>query len=85
LYLIRGAGLIKIGIAYDVDKRIRSLQTGSPVILELVGVLTTTKFDSYAIEKEIHELAQDYRKHGEWFEECAELWAILNTYDFIRK
>lgn len=57
-----GDTLVKIGRAYDVHGRLRSLQIGSPVGLRLIR---TIPFDC---EKLMHARFATLRRHGEWFE-----------------
>lgn len=63
VYAIRGASLVKIGVAHDPDDRLNSLQTGSPVKLSLMGWVP----GPVSLERKIHKLLSDYREHGEWF------------------
>lgn len=54
---------VKIGYSSTPEKRLDSLQTGSPVQLKLIGKLQATKSD----EASFHARYQKYRTHGEWF------------------
>ena len=56
-------GLIKIGVAKDVQARLRALQTGSAVRLYIMA----TTPGSYALERHYHARFAEYREHGEWF------------------
>ncbi len=59
-----GQGLVKLGKAGNVARRLAGLQTASPVPLTLLKV-----FDGYADEElELHERFAAHRHHGEWFE-----------------
>lgn len=65
-YVITAAGqpLYKIGrTGGDANARLASMQTGSPVLLELVCVLPHP-----AWEDVLHHHYRDKRRHGEWFE-----------------
>lgn len=57
--------LYKVGIAVDVEKRMKSLQTGCPHPLTLIAKAHCP--NPRVIEKEIHALLNFYRKQGEWF------------------
>ena len=62
-------GLIKIGVAKDVASRLRTLQTGSGVALELLATVP----GSYALERHYHDRFAVDRRHGEWFARSPEL------------
>lgn len=64
VYIVEAGGLFKIGVAQDVTRRLRSLQTGSSVPLRLVGTVT----GGYAREAELHKRFRPFRLHGEWFD-----------------
>lgn len=66
-------GLIKIGVTTDFEKRLRSLETMSPVPLRILGVVRGD------IEAECHTALAKWRQHGEWFEPTSEV------FDFLRK
>jgi hypothetical protein len=66
VYLIGSAdsSLVKIGWTDSPKRRLRDLQTGSPVLLQLLAV-----FEGGAIvEAELHRRFADKRRHGEWFD-----------------
>lgn len=63
IYFIRGGDLVKIGSAVDVQARLKALQTGSPVRLELIGALSAFAGEEY----EFHAELAKFRVHGEWF------------------
>jgi hypothetical protein len=69
VYFIAGAGLIKIGISTNITSRFRSIRNSSPVPLELLGSFPgTTMYEGWLHRKFAH-----LRRHGEWFEDAAEL------------
>lgn len=55
---------VKIGYATDVQKRLGSLQTGSPQPLKLIG----TQPGDQPVERKLHERFHHLRRQGEWFE-----------------
>ncbi|MEU0034647.1 GIY-YIG nuclease family protein [Streptomyces sp. NPDC006333] len=66
VYLIGSpdSSLVKIGWTDNPERRLRHLQTGSPVLLQLLAV-----FEGGAIaEAELHRRFADKRRHGEWFD-----------------
>ena len=75
VYFIRGVatGLIKIGWAQDVFKRMRVLQANSPDKLELLGGFLGGVRD----EDAIHEKFKDDRSHNEWFRPTPKLLMFI--------
>ena len=72
LYFVRAeSGFVKIGRTRDLDARLRTLRSGSPVPLHLVLVLAG---DS-EIEAAWHRHFAQYRRHGEWFD-LPEGWEV---------
>jgi hypothetical protein len=68
VYLIQAESLdrFKIGCASDVEKRLSTLKTASPLSLRLVA--TKQAEDMYSEEKKWHELFAPSRVKGEWFD-----------------
>lgn len=57
----------KIGLSKDFPtKRLRNLQTSSPLELKLKGYLKTENMNSD--EKKLHKIFDKYHKRGEWFQ-----------------
>lgn len=65
--------LIKIGIAGNVAKRFRKLQTQSPTDLALLKTMTGGR----ALEAELHAMFAEHRHHGEWFSPHDDLMKYL--------
>lgn len=66
VYLIQAAnGLVKIGIAGDVHKRLNSLNTASPVELSIIFYFKPK--DAAITENYLHGVFMDRRVKGEWF------------------
>jgi hypothetical protein len=57
-------GLIKIGVARNVKKRLAAHQIGSPVILRLLLAIP----GDASLESIMHSRFGRLRRHGEWFE-----------------
>lgn len=70
---------IKIGVAQDVDKRIKQLQTGAGIELELIYKSMICS-NAFAIERDVHEYFKEYRTFGEWFKVNPEI-----VIDFLEK
>ncbi|MEU2415144.1 GIY-YIG nuclease family protein [Streptomyces sp. NPDC013099] len=65
MYLIGSLGspLVKIGCTDNPERRLRHLQTGSPLPLQLLALFE----GGYLVEAELHRRFADKRRHGEWF------------------
>jgi len=59
-------GPVKVGISNDPDRRIKSLQTGSPQKLRLRDRFWTP--DDSSVESTIHKMWSSVNKRGEWFD-----------------
>lgn len=76
---------VKIGVAQDVDKRIKQLQTGAGIELELIYKSMICS-NAFAIEKDVHKYFEEYRTFGEWFKINPEVVInFLEKQDFILK
>jgi len=59
---------IKIGMARDVEVRIKELQTGNPYELICIGTIAfDTKEQAFDMEQFLHYVYADRRLEGEWF------------------
>ncbi|MEU9438370.1 GIY-YIG nuclease family protein [Streptomyces sp. NPDC048252] len=56
--------LVKIGWTDNPKRRLRNLQTGSPVPLRLLALFE----GGNTVEAELHRRFADKRRHGEWFD-----------------
>jgi len=65
LYLLKCGNYHKIGIAENVVKRIRQLQTGNPQEITLVASYSSK--DAELHEAILHRLLRGSRAVGEWF------------------
>ena len=66
IYAVRPTGAqgpVKIGACTDLTRRLRMLNTGSPVRLEVIATLA----GSVELEKRIHKALASVRERGEWF------------------
>lgn len=69
-FISDGLGHVKIGIAKDVQKRLYSLQTCNPLLLEIRLVLSVKDMDdARRIEQKLHTIFNESRLRGEWFDE----------------
>jgi hypothetical protein len=61
-------GRLKIGIAVDLWRRLRRLQTGSADLLKLVCFFAIGPWKiARALETAVHERLRSHRVRGEWF------------------
>jgi hypothetical protein len=69
VYAVRNnyTNLTKIGLTTNPANRIRSLETGGGVELDIICVVET-HIDPKLVETAIHEKLDLYRKLGEWFD-----------------
>jgi Meiotically up-regulated gene 113 len=71
-----GKSSIKIGVARDIKRRHRTLQTGNPLPLEIMGWMKSV--DDYGLESSLHKLFKSRRGLGEWFNiEPADILSVL--------
>lgn len=77
VYFIKGADVVKIGVALCVRDRLRVLQVGSPVPLTPLGFIRCDFRKSFAKERELHALFAALRKHNEWFSDSPDLRAYI--------
>lgn len=66
-------GPIKIGCSVRPARRIRDLEIWSPVKLEMIASAPGENFH----ENALHHRFAEFRLHGEWFEACPELTALV--------
>lgn len=64
LYIVKARDRVKIGITKSIKKRLGTMQTWSPVRLEVIRLF---KGATIAKERAIHSALRDIRSHGEWF------------------
>jgi transcriptional regulator with XRE-family HTH domain len=60
--------MVKIGKSKNVEQRIKDLQLASPVALSLLLLIPyESEEDAYKAEREFHNIFNEYRASGEWF------------------
>ena len=76
---------IKIGVSYDVGRRLRSLSSAHAEPLYLWGsIVCFNQHCAYCLESYFHDLFIVDRLNGEWFnEESVRKWLCLNFYMLI--
>jgi hypothetical protein len=82
LYFISDSKNIKVGIAKDVNKRIKSLQTGNPYNLKIYRIVEIPDAYARTIEHDMHCYLYQYKLTGEWFDgKCKKLIDMLSNND----
>lgn len=64
VYILQCGEFFKIGVANDVNARVRALQTGNPVEIRIVF---SHEIIDRNVEKRLHKLFSDKRIRNEWF------------------
>lgn len=72
----------KIGFSKDVDKRLKTLQTGNPDILNIHHKIECSEDKTRPLEKKIHTELGYKRLKGEWFDMTPE--EATNYLEFAR-
>jgi hypothetical protein len=70
VYIIDSPGGVKVGVANDPDRRLKEVQTGSPVDVVLKSHFWfQNRADAMLVEQRVHEKFRDSGHHarGEWF------------------
>jgi len=59
---------IKIGVTYDIAKRVHQLQSIAPFRLACIEYIAVTDGRAYEIERTLHRILRGKRLKGEWFD-----------------
>lgn len=73
------AGPVKIGFSLKPDQRLRGLQAGSPLALEIVALMPGTLREEWRV----HEDLSDSHSHGEWFRNCRRIEFLIETFAVV--
>ena len=74
-------GYIKVGHTKDVDKRLETLQIGSPYTLKVIAVLPCTSNErAKDTEARIHRYFSHLRIRGEWFDSSLDISKLNDFY-----
>jgi hypothetical protein len=90
VYVIQAGhrGPIKIGKAYSVEERIKSLQTGNAApILLCYSIEQWNALSAKEAETGIHQDLKRFRLKGEWFQASADVWRYFlgfHQFDFVK-
>lgn len=72
---------MKIGHTTNLEGRLSSIQTGSPVALMFMGYIESN--EPQKLERYFHKTFQKDRKHGEWFDVTAPMIARICSYKVL--
>lgn len=84
VYIISDGTNIKVGVANNVNRRLKSLQTGNPNTLTLE--FSEYRNQPYKLETYLHQQLAKYRTKGEWYhgitvQEIRVLLLLYTDYD----
>lgn len=80
VYLVKCQDFVKIGVSYDAKKRFEEIQSANPFTLELIAFIR----GNHSMERQIHQMFDKFRVHGEWFQytnevknKCKEIFNLV--------
>lgn len=76
VYFIAGGKFIKIGYSANIDARMATLATASPVELKFFSWIIDAEPE---VESQLHQMFADARRLGEWFAVTEGLYRYLVT------
>ena len=76
IYLISTNTHIKLGFSKNPKRRLKQLQTANAEKLMLLKVFPGDK----KVEKELHDLLDEYRMEGEWFLYDDDIFKTIDIY-----
>ena len=82
IYVISNGEHYKIGVSGNSKKRLKQLQTGCPLKLQLVDVYIVPRRIAKNLEKQLHKMfwQRRLRFNGEWFDLTSEHLSLLNDW-----
>lgn len=66
IYILKAKEVFKIGVTQNLEKRLKTLQTGCPFKIEVFFICETQ--NDYFIEQLLHKQYNEFNSYGEWFE-----------------
>ena len=64
---------IKIGATGNIAKRLKGISGQSACEVRLLGYVHSNQHSEY----EVHQMFDQYKHHGEWFEASPEIWEYI--------
>jgi len=82
IYIMTAGPYLKVGVAFDPNKRLLELQTGNPFDMK-VALSMHTKGNAYDAEAAVHNKLSAFNTRGEWFDCSFEIAkrAVLSVAD----
>lgn len=75
---------VKIGVTSNAERRLKSLQTGSPFKLHCTALIPCkSKESAYDLESFLHKQLSRHRMEGEWFRQNFALKPLIAKYNRI--
>ena len=74
IYFALSSNMVKIGFSDDPARRIRALQTGNPIQIELLGSVPGTAKEERILQNRL----KSYWAYGEWFAYVGEVKIIID-------
>lgn len=69
VYMVRADKWLKIGVSHNVERRLKTMQTGCPHKLKLIQRFPlNSKSEAFALESLLHNHLKDCNRRGEWFD-----------------
>lgn len=76
VYFFEAPRVVKIGTTKDIFKRFKTIQSASPVRLNISGIMVGDR----SIEEALHRRFAGLRQHGEWFRKTRKLLAYIKKH-----
>jgi len=76
VYAVNAGEYVKFGMTADLDSRIRSMQTGCPLEIVVVGYVR----GGSSLEAAVHQFFSPHRERGEWFSMHDSMRNILEAF-----
>ena len=67
IYIITDGENYKVGKSNNVEKRLKSMETGNPKELSIVAKCEVDEKYIYNVENQLHKMFEDYNIKNEWF------------------
>ena len=82
IYIISNVTDFKVGFSKDPKRRVKQLQTGNPLKLELKHTVQIEEAPVHILEKIMHHILKNKHMSGEWF--SADLEEIKSLLGYVK-
>lgn len=76
VYIVKAGDFIKVGVTEDIERRMKTLQAGCPLAVELIH---TIPHASRETESEFHRRLAEHHLWYEWFKLTPAVQQFINT------